>query len=69
MQEVYFRPLSNDGTCDGTALEKWNTKVVEGAKLLGKDWWCAPHYAQVILLPLPISHTLELGSKTNKLDI
>lgn len=46
MQEVYFRPHSNDGTTTGTALEAWNAKLVEGAKLLGKDWWCTPHYSE-----------------------
>jgi hypothetical protein len=46
MQEVYFRPHSNDGTSHGTALEAWNAKIIEGAKILGKDWWCTPHYTQ-----------------------
>ncbi|KAE9371715.1 S-adenosyl-L-methionine-dependent methyltransferase [Stipitochalara longipes BDJ] len=44
MQEIYFRPHSNDSTISGTALEAWNAKVVEGAKILGKDWWCTPRY-------------------------
>jgi hypothetical protein len=44
MQEIYFRPHSNDNSTHGTALEAWNTKLVEGAKILGKDWWCAPKY-------------------------
>lgn len=60
MQEVYFRPLSNDGTVTGTTLEKWNAKVVEGAKVLGKDWWCAPRYAQVLaLVESPYIQTLN----------
>ncbi len=46
MQEIYFRPHSSDGTVTGTALEKWNAKVVEGAAKMGKDWWCPPHYAR-----------------------
>ena len=60
MQEIYFRPFSNDGTCDGCALETWNKKVVDGAKVLGKDWWCVPNYAQVSSLPLLILHTVDL---------
>lgn len=44
MQEIYFRPHSNDNSTNGTALEAWNAKVVEGAKILGKDWWSAPKY-------------------------
>lgn len=44
MQEVYFRPHSNDSSIRGTALESWNTKVIEGAKILGKDWWCTSNY-------------------------
>jgi hypothetical protein len=44
MQEIYFRPHSQDTSIAGTALESWNTKVIEGAKVLGKDWWCTPNY-------------------------
>lgn len=70
MQEVYFRPLSNDGTVHGTALENWNIKVVEGAKLLGKDWWSVPHYAKVLLLPPPslqlILHSTNSNMKANQ---
>jgi len=44
MQEIYFRPHSNDSSLAGTALEAWNAKVIEGAKILGKDWWCTPRY-------------------------
>ncbi|KAE8450362.1 hypothetical protein EG329_006436 [Mollisiaceae sp. DMI_Dod_QoI] len=46
MQEVYFRPHSNDSTIHSTALEKWNAQLIAGAKLFGKDWWCTPHYAR-----------------------
>lgn len=44
MQEIYFRPHSQDASITGTALESWNAKLVEGAKVLGKDWWCTPKY-------------------------
>jgi hypothetical protein len=47
MQEVHFKPHSLDGTVEGTALQTWNEKLVEGARLLGgKDWHCAPHYSE-----------------------
>lgn len=44
MQEIYFRPHSNDTSLTSTALESWNAKLIEGAKILGKDWWCTPRY-------------------------
>jgi hypothetical protein len=44
MQEIYFRPHSPDSSTHNTALEAWNAKVIEGAKVLGKDWWCTPNY-------------------------
>ena len=46
MQEIYFKPHSYDGTVDGTALQKWNNKLVKGAKKSGKDWHCTPNYTQ-----------------------
>lgn len=46
MQDVYFKPTSNDGTVDGTAFARWNETVVEGAKKLGRDWHCVPYYKQ-----------------------
>jgi len=44
MQDVYFKPHSNDGTLDGTAFERWNEMIVEGAKKLNRDWHCVKHY-------------------------
>jgi hypothetical protein len=44
MQDVYFKPHSNDGTVDGTAFARWNEVVVEGAKKLNRDWHCVQHY-------------------------
>ncbi|KAF8861792.1 methyltransferase domain-containing protein [Acephala macrosclerotiorum] len=46
MQEIYFCPHSNDNTSRGTALEAWNAKLIEGAKILGKDWLCTPNYTR-----------------------
>jgi hypothetical protein len=45
MQDVFFKPHSFDGTVEGTALQKWNDKLIEGAKLIGRDWYCTPKYA------------------------
>jgi hypothetical protein len=48
MQEIYFKPHSIDGTVEGTKLQAWNAKLIEGARILGgKDWWCTPNYAEV----------------------
>ncbi len=44
MQEIYFRPQSKDTSIAGTALEAWNVKLMEAAKIIGKDWWCTPKY-------------------------
>lgn len=44
MQDVYFKPCSNDGTVDGTAFARWNEMVVEGAKKLNRDWHCVQNY-------------------------
>lgn len=44
MQEIGFRVRSNDGSLSGTALEAWNSKVIDGAAKLGKDWDCTPNY-------------------------
>ncbi|KAH7355244.1 S-adenosyl-L-methionine-dependent methyltransferase [Rhexocercosporidium sp. MPI-PUGE-AT-0058] len=46
MQDLYFRPHSDDGTLTGTALEKWNAKLAAGGAKMGKDWWCTPNYAR-----------------------
>ncbi|KAH7411286.1 S-adenosyl-L-methionine-dependent methyltransferase [Cadophora sp. MPI-SDFR-AT-0126] len=46
MQDLYFRPHSDDGTLTGTALEKWNAKLKDGGAKMGKDWWCTPNYAR-----------------------
>ena len=44
MQEIYFKPHSIDGTHEGTALQSWNNTLIEGAKKIGRDWWCTPNY-------------------------
>ena len=46
MQDIYFKPHSNDGTTDGTSLEKWTDLLIQGAAKTGRDWHCTPHYAQ-----------------------
>ena len=46
MQDVYFKPHSNDGTTDGTHLEKWNNLLIKGAAKIGRDWHCTAKYAQ-----------------------
>jgi hypothetical protein len=48
MQEIYFRPHSNDNSTNGTTLEAWNAKVVEGAKILWKDWWVYAEMQDVV---------------------
>ncbi len=46
MQEIFFKPSAFDDSLSGTALEAWNAKLVEGARVLGgKDWHCTPKYA------------------------
>ncbi len=67
MQDIYLKPLSPDGTVDGT---KWR------AKKLGRVWLGPPHYAQWMrdagfehvverIVQLPVN-TLPKGQK-NKL--
>jgi hypothetical protein len=46
MQDVYFKPISNDGTVDGTMLQVWSADLIEGARRLGRDWHCVLNYAQ-----------------------
>jgi len=46
MQEVLFQPQSADGTVEGTALQKWNTKLLEAARVMGRDWLCTLNYTQ-----------------------
>lgn len=46
MQDVYFKPLSPDGTIEGTRWEEWCELLVECAKKLGRNWRGPPHYAQ-----------------------
>lgn len=38
MQDIMFQPQSIDDTVKGTALEKWNSKLLEGARKIGRDW-------------------------------
>lgn len=46
VQDICFKPHSNDGTTDGTSLEKWTDLLIQGAAKTGRDWHCTPHYAQ-----------------------
>lgn len=46
MQEIYFKPHSNDGTVEGTAMQRWNAQLIEGAKKLGRHWYCTRNYKQ-----------------------
>lgn len=46
MQDIFFKVHSIDGTHEGTALQSWNKTLVEGAKKIGRDWWCTPNYAK-----------------------
>jgi len=47
MQEIFFMPSSIDDSINGTALQAWMIKVVEGAAILGgKDWLCTQHYTE-----------------------
>ncbi|KAH8821322.1 S-adenosyl-L-methionine-dependent methyltransferase [Xylogone sp. PMI_703] len=45
MQDIYFKPHSVDGSVEGTAMQRWNDKIIEGAKILGRDYHCVPKYA------------------------
>jgi hypothetical protein len=44
MQDVYFKPHSNDETVDDTPFARWNELIVKGAKQLNRDWHCVKHY-------------------------
>lgn len=44
MQDAYLKPHSIDGPIDDMAVAKWNATIIEGAKKLGRDWHCVPHY-------------------------
>jgi hypothetical protein len=44
MQDIYFRPHSIDGTHEGSAMQAWNNTLIEGAKKIGRDWWCTLNY-------------------------
>jgi hypothetical protein len=44
MQDACFPGISDDGSLAGTALEKWNDCVVEGARKLGRPWTGPQHY-------------------------
>ena len=46
MQDVYFKPESNDGTVNGTSLQKWNELLIQGAAKSGRDWHCTLNYAR-----------------------
>lgn len=48
MQDVFFKPHSQDGTTEGTALARWNETLIEGAKKTGRDWHCVPQYARMM---------------------
>jgi len=45
IQDVYFKPHSDDGTVNGTVLERWNEMLIEAAKSIGRDWHMTPKYA------------------------
>jgi hypothetical protein len=45
LQDVHFKPLSHDNKTANTAVEKWNAKLITGAKVIGRDWHCTPHFA------------------------
>lgn len=46
MQDMYFKPHSNDGTVDGTVIMKFNKLILEGAAKIGRNWLCTKNYAQ-----------------------
>lgn len=45
MQDIYFKPHSNDGTTNGTTIQRFNDLIIEGAAKIGRDWHCTPKYA------------------------
>jgi hypothetical protein len=46
MQDIYFKPHSNDGTVEGTSIQRWNDLLIQGAAKIGRDWHCTPKYAR-----------------------
>ena len=46
MQDLTLRPLCNDGTLNGTAIEKWFETVTSAAAKIGRDWQCTHKYKQ-----------------------
>jgi hypothetical protein len=38
MQDVYFKPHSNDGTVNGTTIQRFNELVIEAAAKIGRDF-------------------------------
>ncbi|RDW69689.1 hypothetical protein BP6252_08709 [Coleophoma cylindrospora] len=46
MQDILFQPFAVDDTLKGTAMEKWNNTLIEGSKIIGRDWRCARNYAK-----------------------
>ncbi|RDW80812.1 hypothetical protein BP5796_05510 [Coleophoma crateriformis] len=47
MQDIFFQPFAVDDTLKGTALEKWNDTIIEGAKVIGRDWNYAKWFREV----------------------
>jgi hypothetical protein len=45
MQDIYFKPHSNDGTINGTTAQRFNDLIIEAAAKIGRDWHCTPNYA------------------------
>lgn len=46
MQDIYFKISSVDGSHEGTAVQKWNDKIIEAARIMGRDYHCVPKYAE-----------------------
>lgn len=46
MQDIYFKPHSNDGTTSGTTIQRFNDLIIEGAAKIGRDWHCTRNYAR-----------------------
>ena len=46
MQDVYFKPHSNDGSTEGTTGQKFHDLIMKGAAKIGRDWHCTPKYAE-----------------------
>ncbi|TVY64307.1 putative methyltransferase tdiE, partial [Lachnellula suecica] len=46
MQDVLFDYDSIDGSGENTTIKAWNTKLHEGARIIGRDWRCTANYAR-----------------------